>query len=102
MVPPSFYHFAPLVPGLQWYRGGRTGLQGKKLRVYGRSASHLLAPRKGLPRPFCEPGKVPVPAKQSYSQVCCSGIPFFDCTRIRGIGVTEWLWTEIRYVKLCS
>ena len=31
MVPPSFNHSAPIVPGLQWYRGVRTELQGKEL-----------------------------------------------------------------------
>ena len=34
MVPPSFNHFAPKVPGLQWYRCGGTGLQGKELGLF--------------------------------------------------------------------
>jgi hypothetical protein len=31
MVPPSRLYCALRVPGLQWYRGGGTGLQGKEL-----------------------------------------------------------------------
>ena len=37
MVPPSFNHSAPKVPGLQWYRGVRTELQGKELGEAGRT-----------------------------------------------------------------
>jgi hypothetical protein len=39
-------------------------------------------------------------AKQSYFQVCGSGIPSLHRMGIRGFAVTEMLWTEIRYVKL--
>jgi 3-hydroxyisobutyrate dehydrogenase-like beta-hydroxyacid dehydrogenase len=48
MVPPSFQYSAPMVPGLQWYGGDRTELQGKELGQSARLGAHVLALRKGL------------------------------------------------------